>query len=61
MSQKKDLKEIKQIIEKEVDIKEKISIFLVTLITSMIVHFQIYALMITGPDTFFKKSLLALY
>lgn len=31
--------------------KEKLSIFLVTLITSMVVHFSLYALMITGPDT----------
>lgn len=31
--------------------KEKRTIFLVTIITSMIVHFQLYALMITGPDT----------
>lgn len=31
--------------------KEKITIFLVTVITSMIVHFQLYAIMITGPDT----------
>lgn len=31
--------------------KEKITIFLVTVITSMIVHFQLYSLMITGPDT----------
>ena len=31
--------------------KEKKTIFLVTIITSMIVHFQLYALIITGPDT----------
>lgn len=31
--------------------KEKKTIFLVTIITSMIIHFQLYALMITGPDT----------
>ncbi len=31
--------------------KEKRNLFLITIITSMIVHFQLYALMITGPDT----------
>lgn len=31
--------------------KENIKIFLITIVTSMIVHFQLYALMITGPDT----------
>ena len=31
--------------------KEKVKIFLITLIVSLIVHFQLYALMITGPDT----------
>ena len=31
--------------------KEKRTIFLITIITSMIVHFQLYALMITGQDT----------
>ena len=31
--------------------KENSKIFLTTLVTSMIVHFQLYALMITGPDT----------
>lgn len=31
--------------------KDKKIIFLVTIISSMIVHFQLYALMITGPDT----------
>ena len=31
--------------------KENRKIFLTTIITSMIVHFQLYALMITGPDT----------
>lgn len=31
--------------------KEKINIFLVTIISSMVLHFQLYALMITGPDT----------
>jgi hypothetical protein len=31
--------------------KEKKKIFLVTIATSMIVHFQLYALMITGADT----------
>lgn len=31
--------------------KENITIFLTTIITSMIIHFQLYALMITGPDT----------
>ena len=31
--------------------KEKRLLFLVTIITSMVVHFQLYALMITGPDT----------
>lgn len=31
--------------------KEKVTIFLVTIITSLIVHFQLYSLMITGPDT----------
>ncbi len=31
--------------------KEKLKIFLITLIVSMIVHFQLYALEITGPDT----------
>ncbi len=31
--------------------KETKTIFLVTIITSIIVHFQLYALMITGPDT----------
>ena len=31
--------------------KDKKIIFLVTIITSMIVHFQLYALIITGPDT----------
>ena len=40
-----------KIIEKKIYIKEKKPIFWVTLITSMIVHFQLYALMITGPDT----------
>lgn len=32
-------------------IKEKKNVFLVTIITSIIVHFQLYSLMITGPDT----------
>ena len=31
--------------------KEKRNLFLITIITSMIVHFQLYALMITGSDT----------
>lgn len=31
--------------------KEKLTIFVVTVITSVLVHFQLYALMITGPDT----------
>lgn len=31
--------------------KEKITIFLVTVVTSMIVHFELYSLIITGPDT----------
>ena len=31
--------------------KEKRNIFLVTLFTSIIVHFELYALIITGPDT----------
>lgn len=31
--------------------KENKKIFLITLITSMVVHFQLYALIITGPDT----------
>lgn len=31
--------------------KEKRNIFLVTIITSMIIHFQLYSLIITGPDT----------
>ena len=31
--------------------KEKRTLFLITIITSMIVHFQLYALMITGQDT----------
>lgn len=31
--------------------KEKVTTFLLTLITSMIVHFQLYALVATGPDT----------
>ncbi len=31
--------------------KEKVKIFIITLVVSMIVHFQLYALMITGPDT----------
>ncbi len=31
--------------------KENRTIFLTTIITSIIVHFQLYALMITGPDT----------
>ncbi len=31
--------------------KENIKIFLITIVTSILVHFQLYALMITGPDT----------
>src|SRR5699024_11177430 len=31
--------------------KEDKTIFLITIISSMIIHFQLYALMITGPDT----------
>ncbi|MCI8654667.1 MAG: hypothetical protein HFJ48_02165 [Clostridia bacterium] len=42
----KELKDIKILQD-----KEKKTIFLITIITSMIVHFQLYALMITGPDT----------
>lgn len=43
---KKDIQEIKIPYN-----KEKMTIFLITIITSSIVHFQLYALMITGPDT----------
>ncbi len=42
----KDLQDIKISFD-----KEKINVFLVTLITSVIAHFQLYALEITGPDT----------
>ena len=30
---------------------ERRKIFLITLIISLVTHFQLYALMITGPDT----------
>ena len=36
---------------KEIFNKEDKTIFLITIISSMIIHFQLYALMITGPDT----------
>ena len=36
---------------KNIFTKERKYIFLITILTSMIVHFQLYALMITGPDT----------
>lgn len=42
----KDIENIKLRFE-----KEKISIFIVTLMTSLITHFALYALEITGPDT----------
>lgn len=51
------MEKIKKLFEKELEDfrisynKEKMKIFLVTIITSLIVHFQLYALMITGPDT----------
>ncbi len=51
------MKTIENIIQKNVQKfknsynKETKTIFLVTIITSIIVHFQLYALMITGPDT----------
>ena len=36
---------------KNIFTKERKKFFLITILTSMIVHFQLYALMITGPDT----------
>ncbi len=48
---------MKQLLKKEMQEikipynKEKMKIFLVTVITFSIVHFELYALMITGPDT----------
>ena len=45
----KKLKKLQNI--KTIFTKDKKIIFLVTIISSMIVHFQLYALIITGPDT----------
>ena len=51
------MEKIKKILQKDLeDIKisynkEKISIFLFTIITSLIVHFQLYSLILQGPDT----------
>jgi hypothetical protein len=42
---------LNNIIETLKNEKEKKKIFLITIVTAMIVHFQLYALMITGPDT----------
>ena len=51
------MKKIKRILQMDLENikisynKEKLFIFTLTFLTSIIVHFQLYALMITGPDT----------
>ena len=42
----KDIEEMKINID-----KEKLKIFLIVVVTSVIVHFQLYSLILTGPDT----------
>ena len=46
-----EMEKIKTLFKKDNYDKEKRTTFWVTIVTSMIVHFQLYALMITGPDT----------
>ena len=50
------IKIISVIQEKLQDLKnignnENKKVFIVTLVTALVVHFQLYSLMITGPDT----------
>ncbi len=51
------MEKIKGLFQKDIDTikfkfdREKLKVFFVTIITFMVVHFSLYALMITGPDT----------
>ena len=51
------MEKIKKILQKDIgDIKisynkEKITLFLLTFVTAIIVHFQLYSLILQGPDT----------